>query len=96
MSRYHFRVGKVSVQTGWDVPLQHFFLRVTEGRKTVYDNLADETLSWGEMTLVQVRDVLSRLGIATPEDLFARLEADIGRANANEVHDLGVVGGRSS
>ena len=96
VSRYHFRVGNVSVQTGWDVPLQHFFLRVSNGKKSLYDNLADSSLSWGEMTLVQVREALDRLGIPTPPDLFARLESDMASPGANNIHDLGVIEDRST
>lgn len=79
MSQHRFTYGELHVLTGWDRPLQHFFLVVEKENaddEYVYTNLNDPDLPWGGMTIGQVTAKLAELSIPLPLTLVEELMSD--------------------
>lgn len=95
MSQHRFRHHNYDVITGWDRPLQYFFLVVERlsgvEDEYVYSNLNDPSLPLGAMTLTQVTAKLAELAIPLPVTLMDELIYDMRHNIGNRVVDHGQV-----
>jgi hypothetical protein len=92
MSQHRFRHDGKNVLTGWDRPLQYFFLVVSKDEEDddyIYSNLSDRSLRNGAMTAEQVINKLDELDIVYPVHLMDFLLDDKRRNAGNEVQDYG-------
>ena len=87
MGQLVFRQGSYEVLTGWDRPLQYFFLVIEsdEDRKRpdghyTFSNLNRRNPS---MTLAEIQDTLESWLIVSPPTLFADLERERERNESN-------------
>lgn len=78
MSQRQFTHGKNLILTGWDRPLQYFFLVIEDMTDEDSDDYIFTNLNLPNpaMTLEQIKDVLSKENIAAPATLFTDLATD--------------------
>jgi hypothetical protein len=89
MSQRTFTSNNKTALTGWDRPLQYFFLVIEERDRTIYSNLDEANPA---LSIEKVFEVLSMFGMPVPATLREDL-LDDRRGNAgNTVHHYGVVG----
>jgi len=91
MSQHTFETGTYLVQTGWDRPLQYYFLNIYRRADDalVYSNLHDPLLVGGAMTTAQIAAKLAALDITPPRQLLANLARDgmVNAGNAVTIYD---------
>jgi hypothetical protein len=85
MTQRTFQTEDFSVLTGWDRPLQYFFLviyprQTEESDEPVFSNLFRRNPA---MSLEEIADTLQRYGITAPEGLFQDLAEDLGLNRGN-------------
>jgi hypothetical protein len=96
MTRRAYSTDTVDVATGWDRPLQMFFLVVTRRpvrrghEQVIFSNLDDAAYPWRSVTVVF--DRLRTLGIGWPATLRADLEADCAENRGSFAHAYPPVG----
>jgi len=91
MSQRSYHTADVHVLTGWDRPLQMFFLvvaSITTGA-TRFSNLDDASFPWTDAAIVF--DRLRRLGLEWPESLHKDLVTDAAQDVGNFRQDYGSV-----
>ena len=81
MSTHTFTHGDLRVQTGWDRPLQYFYLVIERhdpvlGRTLVYCNLDDHQSATGGLTLTQIEARLAERNVPVPAGLMDALQED--------------------
>ncbi len=72
MTQYRFTSNEKDVITGWDVPLQYYFLTI-KGDKLLFSNLELEDPS---MTIASIVEKCGEFGIQVPEDIVQKLNQD--------------------
>jgi hypothetical protein len=96
MSQRRFQFKNFHVTTGWDRPLQYFFLMVQTDDQLdtddyTYSNLDDDLLPAGAMTLMKVMRKLRELDISPPPTLEHDLTVDMTTDVGGIVRDYGRV-----
>lgn len=90
MSQRIFRDNGYEVLTGWDRPLQYFFLVIDQGDATVFSNLDRRNNPGGPgMSLEAIFAQLRQRNINPPETLRTDLETDRRDNAGNLRHDYG-------
>lgn len=94
MSQRIFHQNNLEILTGWDCPLQYFFLCIEdrmapdddENEGLIFNNLRRENPG---MTLEEIKQTLIDFNIIYPDRLFVDLESDRIKMRGNYCHNYG-------